>query len=257
MNQSCRSACNRSSTLDVYKGNRFEGQSLAKDAGEGTDEECTHSPSRVHNSFIIGRDTPARLPEVFDFSQQGAIIFPNWKYRNLKITMTKRPLPAQTRELRQVWDELFSLYPRLRTALPSDLTRAKARLHELHARSDAQPFGDHHIFIFYRIGILLERHAGPMTMRELGAALGVPLSTATRMVDSLVEAGYAKRLPDPEDRRIVRVALTNSGKNLYATFNEFFNRRVEEFLRHFTSQERATMIALMQKGVEVLREITN
>ncbi len=171
--------------------------------------------------------------------------------------MPTRPITTHTHELRQVWNELFSLYPRLRTALPSDLTRAKARLRELHARSDGQSFGDHHIFIFYRIGILLERHVEPMTMHELAAALGVPLSTATRMVDSLVEAGYARRLPDPEDRRIVRVALTNSGKKLYAAFNEFFNRRVEEFLRHFTSQERATMITLMQKGVEVLREITN
>lgn len=170
--------------------------------------------------------------------------------------MSKHPLATQTRELRQVWDELFSLYPRLRTALPSDLSLAKARLHELHARSEAPSFDGHHIFIFYRIGILLERHVEPMTMRELGAALGVPLSTATRMVDSLVEAGYAKRLPDHEDRRIVRVALTNPGKKLYATFNEFFNRRVEEFLHHFTPQEREAMIVLMQKGVEVLREIT-
>jgi DNA-binding MarR family transcriptional regulator len=171
--------------------------------------------------------------------------------------MPKHPLTTHTHELREVWEELFSLYPRLRTTLPADLARAKARLRERHSQADLQSFGEHHIFIFYRIGTLLERHAEPMTMHELGAALCVPLSTATRMVDGLVETGYARRLPDPEDRRIVRVALTDSGKKLFATFNEFFNRRVEEFLRHFTIQERENMIALMQKGVEVLREITS
>jgi DNA-binding MarR family transcriptional regulator len=170
--------------------------------------------------------------------------------------MLKHTPATHTRELRRVWDELIGLYPRLRTTMPADLARAKARLHELDSRSGVKSFGEHHIFVFYRVGTLFERHAEPMTMRELGEALGVPLSTATHIVDSFVESGYIKRLHDPGDRRIVRVALTAPGKKLYATFNEFFNRRVEEFLDHFTLEERESIIALSQKAVQVLREIT-
>jgi DNA-binding MarR family transcriptional regulator len=170
--------------------------------------------------------------------------------------MPKHTLTVHTRELLRSWDELISLYPHLRTTMPADLARAKARLHELDSHSDVKSLGDHHIFVFYRIGTLFERQTGPMTMHQLGEALGVPLSTATHIVDSFVESGYIKRLPDPEDRRIVRVALTAPGKKLYATFNEFFNQRVEEFLHHFTLQERESIIALTQKAVKVLREIT-
>jgi DNA-binding MarR family transcriptional regulator len=170
--------------------------------------------------------------------------------------MPKPISTPQTRELRRVWDELITLYPHLRMTMPADLARAKARLHEVDSRSGVKPFGEHHIFLFYRVGALFDRHAEPMTMRELGEALGVPLSTATHIVDSFVESGYLKRSPDPEDRRIVRVALTSPGKKLYTTFNEFFNRRVEEFLDHFTVEERESIVALSQKAVEVLREIT-
>lgn len=165
-----------------------------------------------------------------------------------------KPAPAaQTRELRIIWDDLVSLFPRLRATLPADLAKAKARLHEL----DGKSFGDHHIYTFYRIGALIDRHPAPMTMHELSDALGVPLSTATHIVDSLVESGYVKRVPDSADRRIVRVALTPTGAKLYATFNDFFNRHVKEFLSRFTQEERENMIALMQKAVDVLREITN
>lgn len=160
---------------------------------------------------------------------------------------------TQTRELRVIWDDLVSLFPRLRATLPADLAKAKARLHQL---DSGKSFGDHHIYTFYRISALLDRHSTPMAMRELGDALGVPLSTATHLIDSLVESGYIKRMPDPADRRIVRVALTPAGSRLYATFNEYFNRHVEEFLGRFTQEERENMIALMQKAVDVLREIT-
>lgn len=166
-----------------------------------------------------------------------------------------KPAPTtQTRELRLIWDDLVSLFPRLRATLPADLAKAKARLHELD--SQGKSFGDHHIYTFYRISTLLERHVTPMTMHELGDALGVPLSTATHLVDSLVESGYVKRMPDPADRRIVRIGLTPSGNKLYATFNEFFDRHVQEFLGRFTHEEREGIIALMQKVVDVLREIT-
>ncbi|MGY1782384.1 MarR family winged helix-turn-helix transcriptional regulator [Geodermatophilus sp. SYSU D01036] len=55
--------------------------------------------------------------------------------------------------------------------------------------------------------------SGPgRTMSELCAALCVPAPTATRMVDGLVDAALAYRLPDPEDGRRVRVHLSARGR---------------------------------------------
>ncbi|SNS12073.1 DNA-binding transcriptional regulator, MarR family [Geodermatophilus saharensis] len=55
--------------------------------------------------------------------------------------------------------------------------------------------------------------AGPgCTMGELGGALTMPAPTATRLVDGLVDAALAYRLPDPDDGRRVRVHLSARGR---------------------------------------------
>jgi DNA-binding MarR family transcriptional regulator len=50
------------------------------------------------------------------------------------------------------------------------------------------------------------------TMGELCAVLSVPAPTATRLVDGLVDAALAHRLPDPDDGRRVRVHLSTRGR---------------------------------------------
>ena len=55
--------------------------------------------------------------------------------------------------------------------------------------------------------------AGPgRSMSELGAALSLPAPTLTRLVDGLVDAAEAYRLPDPYDGRRVRVHLSSRGR---------------------------------------------
>ncbi len=191
---------------------------------------------------------------LFDASPFRAIIFPTWKYTKMKTSNSEQLPSPLTHEFRQIWDDIMSLQPHLRAILPADLARARVRLQESDARSvEAQPFPDHHILIFYRVAILLERHAGTMTMRELGEDLDIPLSTATRTVDWLVKSAYVERLSDPQDRRIVRVGLTAAGKELYAAIDEFINQQIQKFLRHFSPQERREMLALIRKAIEVLR----
>jgi len=46
------------------------------------------------------------------------------------------------------------------------------------------------------------------TTGELGAALGLTSGAATRLVDRLVAAGVARRVPDPADRRKVQIEHT-------------------------------------------------
>jgi DNA-binding MarR family transcriptional regulator len=52
----------------------------------------------------------------------------------------------------------------------------------------------------------------PHTTGQLATAAGVASPTATRMLDGLVERGYAERASLPEDRRAVLVSLTPDGR---------------------------------------------
>jgi DNA-binding MarR family transcriptional regulator len=88
---------------------------------------------------------------------------------------------------------------------------------------------------------------GPITMTDFSELLGVPLSTATRMVERLIEKGLAIRSRIEDDRRVVRVDLSEEGKKLNQKFVE--HRRVisKAMLSPLTHGEREIFIELMSK----------
>ena len=55
---------------------------------------------------------------------------------------------------------------------------------------------------------------GPRTLGELAAAEQVRPATMTRIAQSLVEDGYAKRDADPKDGRVVRLSETARGRRV-------------------------------------------
>ena len=51
-----------------------------------------------------------------------------------------------------------------------------------------------------------------VAMSELGEKLKLSKSSATQLIERLVKAGLVKREEDREDRRIMRLTITNKGK---------------------------------------------
>lgn len=165
-----------------------------------------------------------------------------------------RHIETQAEQMKQIWQDLLSQQGNLRAALPADLERARAKLgaHDKDARG-----GEYHLQAFNRLATIFTQQARPLTMGEISEALNVPLSTATRTIDALVEQGYAERLPDAHDRRVVRVTLSAEGKQVYALFNQFFGERMCEFLSHFTAAEREQLLQLFQKTAVVLKQMSD
>ncbi len=156
-------------------------------------------------------------------------------------------------QLAAVWEDFLRLRPHLKVMLPDDLARLKERLAELHPGDTSRRVADYDLF--YRIGVVLAAEREPMTMGKLSAALAVPLSTATRMVDWMVQSGYVERLPDPTDRRVVLVALTGPGRELYETINSYVRQRVERLLGAFGPEERDELIRLLRKLADALERL--
>jgi DNA-binding MarR family transcriptional regulator len=67
---------------------------------------------------------------------------------------------------------------------------------------------------------MLERH-GPMTMSGIADAVDVSLSNATGLVDRMEERGLVGRERDADDRRVVRVTLTATGRAVLADIEVF------------------------------------
>ncbi len=171
--------------------------------------------------------------------------------------MSEQTPAAHARELLGIWEQAICAQP-LRSLLPPDLVRARAHLEKLATRGE---LGARHVpdqlFFFYRIGTLLLRHNKPPTMSQFGEMLGVPLSSATRIVAWLTQAGYLARQPDPLDRRIVRVTLTAEGTQVHRLIGSFMRQRMEVLMRQFTAQERKDLIALAGKLVHTLAALNS
>lgn len=66
--------------------------------------------------------------------------------------------------------------------------------------------------------------AGRLSLGELAEAERLSAPTVTRLVDRLEQAGLMRRLADELDRRVVRVELTEAGRELLAVRWEQGNR---------------------------------
>ena len=108
--------------------------------------------------------------------------------------------------------------------------------------------------LFYRVSSILHlKHK--MTMGELSFTLSVPFSTATRITNWLVDMGFIQRLHDPQDRRVVLVALTEKGIKLHNTIQEYTGERVRQILSSLTPEEKNILFALIRKVVTALKEV--
>jgi DNA-binding MarR family transcriptional regulator len=72
---------------------------------------------------------------------------------------------------------------------------------------------------------------GPVRLGDLATKEGVAAATMSRIVASLVEAGYARREPDPIDRRAWLATATAEGERMLqgvrSTRIQELNRRIE------------------------------
>jgi DNA-binding MarR family transcriptional regulator len=141
---------------------------------------------------------------------------------------------------------------RFKAVVPEQALQARARIRELLPEGLSADEADFNLY--YELGVILSETEGPMTMGELSQAVEVPLSTATRIVDSLVESDYAERLSDPTDRRVVRVGLTPKGQEMYRAIEGVIRRRIERLLRRFTPDECETLLKLVHKMLDALAE---
>lgn len=66
----------------------------------------------------------------------------------------------------------------------------------------------------YDVLYTLSKHGDPIRIGELQSGVLLSQPALSRMVDRLVERGLVERTPDPSDGRVVRVALTEEGREL-------------------------------------------
>ncbi len=95
-------------------------------------------------------------------------------------------------------------------------------------------------------GILAWLHdAGPLRPSELAAHFHLDASTISRQVGSLEQAGLVTRAPDAEDRRALRLRLTEHGQKVLSTTRAERRAVVRSLLRSWSPQDLASFASLL------------
>jgi DNA-binding MarR family transcriptional regulator len=95
--------------------------------------------------------------------------------------------------------------------------------------------------------LILLGSSGRTIMSDFAGELGVPLSTATHTIDRLVGKGLVVRVRSEEDRRVVLVEMSETGKAFQTALRARHHSMARSWLTRLSAAERETFLGLMAK----------
>jgi DNA-binding MarR family transcriptional regulator len=94
--------------------------------------------------------------------------------------------------------------------------------------------------------------AGECTSTQLADAFDVNKSAITAIINRMADRGLIQRTRDVNDRRVVYLALTDDGKELYQACKEKVHQLVESIITKFDETEITTFINTYEKLAQIL-----
>lgn len=91
---------------------------------------------------------------------------------------------------------------------------------------------------------------GPVAPGELARALHYNPGAMTRLLDKLEQLGYLRRVPDPGDRRALRLELTASGKSIRKRVIECGSAVAERVFDCISEREKANLHDVLSRVLE-------
>lgn len=95
------------------------------------------------------------------------------------------------------------------------------------------------------------------SIKELASALGSDKSNLSRTVDSLVERGFVERESNSEDRRALKIKLTEQGQEKVDYINEICNRYYKGVLEQIPEEKHesiAEALSLLSNAIKSVEE---
>lgn len=96
--------------------------------------------------------------------------------------------------------------------------------------------------------------AGPLAPGELARTLNYNPGALTRLLDKLEHSGFLERVPDPTDRRALRLELTPAGRSVRQRMLACGDAAAERAFADITRTERRQLHDLLERVLDDLRE---
>lgn len=85
------------------------------------------------------------------------------------------------------------------------------------------------------------------TQKEISDAMGIRAQSLSEALAGMEEKGLIRRVCDTEDRRAIRVFITESGLAFRTERQREIKRRAEEIFRPLSEEEKETLYRILQK----------
>ena len=96
----------------------------------------------------------------------------------------------------------------------------------------------------------LAHYSSPPRMADLAERLEVVPRAVTTLVDGLEASGKVRRVPDPTNRRVIRIELTDAGQGALRELHGARRSAAEEILAPLTDAQRAVLGGLLDTLID-------
>lgn len=96
--------------------------------------------------------------------------------------------------------------------------------------------------------------AGEISLIDLANLLNLDKSTMSRTVNNLVSQGLVERIIDPENRRYVKIKLTQEGQRVFETTNTIFDSYLQTILNSISENKRKQVMESLEILVEAFKK---
>jgi MarR family 2-MHQ and catechol resistance regulon transcriptional repressor len=100
---------------------------------------------------------------------------------------------------------------------------------------------------FNLLWLLYNTRGRPLSMTELGTLLNVSTANVTKLIASLERDGWAARVTQESDRRVVYGQLTAEGEERFRSIRTTLFKRMENITRGLTTDEQLMLCHLLTK----------
>jgi len=108
---------------------------------------------------------------------------------------------------------------------------------------------------FYKVKITLPQLAildllnrlGELSMSDMARFMNVTTAAMTGIIDRLVRDGYCMRIPDPDDRRVIKIKLTAKGSSAAKNILEQRRRLITKIFGVLSRDEREEYLKILTR----------
>jgi len=111
-----------------------------------------------------------------------------------------------------------------------------------------------HVFLMTKLRQASQSSPEGLRISDLASSFEITASSITQMVTTLEEKGYVRRSMDSEDRRAVRVVLTEEGERLAETISVSVDRVFAGLVDYLGKDKSAELISLLSELTDYFDE---